>query len=62
MPISDDAQLVEAMGLKVSIVKTDSSNIKITTPSDIAIAEAILKTRAKKQPEGPAGPFFEAQW
>jgi 2-C-methyl-D-erythritol 4-phosphate cytidylyltransferase len=61
MPISDDAQLVEAMGLKVSIVKTDSSNIKITTPGDIAIAEAILKSRAKK-PEGPGGAFFEAQW
>lgn len=62
VPISDDAQLVEAMGLKVSIVKTDSSNIKITTQSDIAIAEAILKSRPKKQPEGPAGAFFEAQW
>jgi 2-C-methyl-D-erythritol 4-phosphate cytidylyltransferase len=60
--ISDDAQLVEALGLKVSIVKTDSSNIKITTPSDIAIAEAILKSRPKKQPEGPTGAFFEAQW
>ena len=60
--ISDDAQLVEALGLKVSIVETDSSNIKITTPSDISIAEAILKSRPKKQPEGPAGPFFEAQW
>ncbi|MBN1972517.1 MAG: 2-C-methyl-D-erythritol 4-phosphate cytidylyltransferase [Sedimentisphaerales bacterium] len=62
MPISDDAQLVEAMGLKVSIVKTDSSNIKITTQSDIAIAEAILKSRPKKQSEGPTGAFFEAQW
>lgn len=62
MPISDDAQLVEAMGLKVSIVKTDSSNIKITTQCDIAIAEAIIKSRPKKQPEGPTGAFYEAQW
>jgi len=60
--ISDDAQLVEAIGHKVSIVETDSSNIKITRPSDIAIAEAILKTRPRPKPTGPAGPYIEAQW
>jgi len=41
--ISDDSQLVEAIGHKVSIVETDYSNIKITSSSDIAIAEAIMK-------------------
>ncbi len=60
--ISDDAQLVEALGEKVSIVETDSSNIKITRQSDIAIAEAILKNRPKPKPKGPAGPYIEAQW
>jgi 2-C-methyl-D-erythritol 4-phosphate cytidylyltransferase len=60
--ISDDAQLIEALGQKVSIVETDSSNIKITRQSDIAVAEAILKSRPKKLPEGPAGPYIEAQW
>lgn len=60
--ISDDAQLVEALGQKVAIVETDSSNIKITRQSDIAIAEAILKTRPKPGPKGPAGPYIEAQW
>jgi 2-C-methyl-D-erythritol 4-phosphate cytidylyltransferase len=60
--ISDDAQLIEALGEKVSIVETDSSNIKITQQGDIAIAEAILKSRPKKKPEGPAGPYIEAQW
>jgi len=60
--ISDDAQLVEAVGHKVSIIETDSSNIKITRQSDIAIAEAILKTRPKLKPKGPAGPYIEAQW
>ncbi len=60
--ISDDAQLVESLGHKVSIVETNSSNIKITRKSDIAIAEAILKTRPKPKPEGPAGPYIEAQW
>lgn len=60
--ISDDSALVEALGEKVSIVETDSSNIKITSKSDIAIAEAILKTRPKPKPKGPAGPYIEAQW
>jgi 2-C-methyl-D-erythritol 4-phosphate cytidylyltransferase len=60
--ISDDAQLVEALGQKVTIVETDASNIKITRQSDIAVAEAILKSRPKKIPEGPAGPYIEAQW
>jgi len=60
--ISDDALLVEALGEKVSIVETDSSNIKITHGSDIAIAEAILKTRPEPKKPGYIGPFEEAQW
>jgi len=60
--ISDDSQLIEALGHKVSIVETDSSNIKITRRSDIAIAEAILKTRKKLKPKGYIGPYAEAQW
>jgi 2-C-methyl-D-erythritol 4-phosphate cytidylyltransferase len=60
--ISDDAQLVEAIGGKVSIVETDTSNIKITHQADIAIAEAILKSRPKPVPKGPIGPYIEAQW
>ena len=60
--ISDDSQLVEALGHKVTIVEADSSNIKITKQSDIAVAEAILKSRPKLAPKGPAGPYIEAQW
>ena len=60
--IGDDSQLVEALGEKVSIVEADSSNIKITRKSDIAIAEAILKSRPRAGPKGPAGPYIEAQW
>lgn len=60
--ITDDSQLVEALGHKVSIVETDSSNIKITRPADIAIAEAILKSRPSPKKEGYVGPFHEAQW
>ncbi len=60
--ISDDALLVEAIGEKVSIVETDSSNIKVTHQSDIAIAEAILKTRPEPKKQGYVSPFDEAQW
>lgn len=60
--ISDDAQLVEALGEKVAIVQTDSTNIKITRPGDVAIAEAIIKSQPKPAPKGPLGPYAEAQW
>jgi 2-C-methyl-D-erythritol 4-phosphate cytidylyltransferase len=60
--ISDDSQLVEALGEKVAIVETDSSNLKITHPGDIPIAEAIIKSRPRPRPEGPIGPYIEAQW
>ena len=60
--ISDDAQLVEALGQTVSIVQTDSSNLKITRPGDVAIAEAIIKSRPKPGLKGPVGPYIEAQW
>jgi len=39
---TDDASLVERIGGKVKIVWSDYKNIKITTPEDVKIAEAIL--------------------
>lgn len=60
--ISDDSQLIEALGLKVDIVETDSSNIKITTKADVAIAEAILKYRQSQKKIRPLGAFEEAKW
>ncbi len=60
--VSDDSFLVEALGQKVTVVTTDHSNIKITTKNDIPIAEAILHSRPKPKPEGPIGPYVEAQW
>ena len=59
--ITDDAQLVEAMGVKVKLVESDSGNIKITTAADIAIASAILKNRPKPKAQGPAGPWAGEQ-
>lgn len=45
--ITDDAQLVENLGVPVSLVTSDASNIKITAKSDLYLAEAILKARPK---------------
>lgn len=60
---TDDAQVVEQAGHPVAIVSSDHRNLKITTPSDMALAAAILKdiSRRAKAPK-PRGPFEEAQW
>ncbi len=42
---TDDCALVEFIGAKVYAVEGDYTNIKLTTPSDIGIAENILKSR-----------------
>ncbi len=40
---TDDATVVEAMGIKINLVEGNMENIKITRPGDIKIAEAFLK-------------------
>ena len=40
---TDDASVVEAMGHKVTMVDGNRENIKLTTPFDLIIAEAMLK-------------------
>jgi 2-C-methyl-D-erythritol 4-phosphate cytidylyltransferase len=59
--ITDDAQLVEALGIPVTIVKSTAGNIKITSNEDIVIAGAILKARPKPKPKGPTGPWAAEQ-
>ncbi len=44
---TDDASLVERLGMSVRIVPGDYGNFKITTPEDLVLAEAFLKNRAK---------------
>lgn len=46
---TDDTSLAEALNYKVHLVDGSYSNIKITTPEDISIAEAILKRQAEEQ-------------
>lgn len=58
---TDDAQVVELRGHPVSVVPSDSTNLKITTRGDLTLAGAILKARpARAVPR--AGAFEEAQW
>ncbi len=42
---TDDCQLVEAVGKKVFISKGEYYNIKLTTPEDIPVAEALFNVR-----------------
>jgi 2-C-methyl-D-erythritol 4-phosphate cytidylyltransferase len=44
--VTDDAALFEQCGLPVKIVEGEESNLKVTTPMDLAIAEFILRQRA----------------
>ena len=43
---TDDASLVERLGKPVSIVEGSYRNIKITTPNDVAAAEAIMAAQS----------------
>lgn len=47
---TDDAALVERLGITVHVVEGDSDNLKLTHPEDLAVAERILAHR--KEIEG----------
>lgn len=46
--ITDDASALENMGLSPRLIEGDASNIKITKPSDLALAEFFLSIREVK--------------
>ncbi|MAT16572.1 MAG: 2-C-methyl-D-erythritol 4-phosphate cytidylyltransferase [Planctomyces sp.] len=54
---TDDAQLVEAIGHKVTIVEGSPMNIKITTGEDFRIATALIDVLPKKDPLRALHPF-----
>ncbi len=45
IPITDDCSAVEILGVEVCLTPGDEENIKITTPLDLSLAEAILQRR-----------------
>ncbi len=44
---TDEASVVEAFGMKVSLVQGEQHNIKITRPFDLQIAEQVLRISAR---------------
>lgn len=51
LDFTDDCQLAEAIGCKVYMTTGDYTNIKITTPEDIEIAELLLRRQEKESAE-----------
>ncbi len=47
---TDEATVVESNKKKIYLVEGDRENIKVTTPGDLILAEALLKSREKVKP------------
>jgi len=43
--VTDDVSIVEALGEPVKLTRGEYTNLKITTPEDMSVAEAILIDR-----------------
>ena len=56
---TDDAQLVERIGQKVSVVMGSPINMKITTREDLRLAEQAMKALPKPKFDRPAHPFAD---
>lgn len=48
LPLTDDCSAVERLGMKVTLTCGSEENIKITTPADVIVAEAILAERGMR--------------
>jgi 2-C-methyl-D-erythritol 4-phosphate cytidylyltransferase len=58
---TDDSQLVERLGRKVTVVPGSPINLKITSKEDLRLAEQALKALPKPKNLGPLHPFAE-EW
>lgn len=47
---TDEATVVEAYGLKISLIEGEENNLKITRPVDLLIAEKLLEASTAAQP------------
>ena len=61
-PITDDAQLVEAIGHPVQLVPGSALNIKITTHEDLKIATQFLKIREADEKPRASHPFEDERF
>jgi 2-C-methyl-D-erythritol 4-phosphate cytidylyltransferase len=53
--VTDDASLFERLGWPVRVLEAEPSNIKVTTPFDLRIAEAMLAARTCSPKISPTG-------
>ncbi|MDJ0868932.1 MAG: 2-C-methyl-D-erythritol 4-phosphate cytidylyltransferase, partial [Myxococcota bacterium] len=49
---TDDAELVERLGVPVYVVEGDADNLKVTHPEDLVLAEHVLAQRARGRQAG----------
>jgi|CXWL01.1.fsa_nt_gi 2-C-methyl-D-erythritol 4-phosphate cytidylyltransferase/2-C-methyl-D-erythritol 2,4-cyclodiphosphate synthase len=56
---TDESQLVERCGRKVSVVESSYENFKITTPEDLTMAEAIIEARLGGRRQSRTGFGFD---
>ncbi|MFM8804501.1 MAG: 2-C-methyl-D-erythritol 4-phosphate cytidylyltransferase, partial [Planctomycetia bacterium] len=54
---TDEAQLVEAIGQRVTVVPGSPINMKITSREDLRLAEQAMKALPANRLDGPAHPF-----
>ena len=45
--VTDDASMVERLGIKVRLTPGSPTNLKVTTPTDLQMAELVLKARTE---------------
>jgi len=57
--VTDEAQLVESVGQKVTVVRGSPINLKITSREDLHLAEQALKALPKPKLSGPNHPFAD---
>ncbi len=46
--VTDDCSAVERLGKTVYLTEGDETNLKITTPADLILAEALLRAREER--------------
>ena len=52
--ITDEASAMERLGLPVRLVECGDVNLKITTATDMVLAEAVLRARSAQERADPA--------
>lgn len=62
--VTDDTQLVEAIGQSCAVVESTSMNLKITSQADLRLASAVLQALPKPKRDSPIHPFSDerAMW